>query len=383
MRIGIIAGETSGDLLGAGLINALRSRVPDISFEGVAGPNMQAAGCEVLENSEALAVMGLIEPIREIPRLLRLRKTLLSRWTSNPPDVVIGIDSPDFNLGLELKLRRKQIKTAHYVSPSVWAWRQGRIRKIRKAVDLVLCLLPFEKKFYDDHGVAAVFVGHPMAERISQHPDTDAARQELGLPDGRIVAVLPGSRKSELKYIGPAFAGAVRLLVDDPATADVSYVAPMATPALKSIFTEQLEAAGLGSDVGRIRLLDGQSEAAITAADLALLASGTVALEAALLQTPMVAAYKVAPLTASIASFFRLLKTPYITLPNLLTTNPLVPEFKQNEATPEALKSALSTLLQDAALRKSIVSEFSALRGQLARDADERAADAILDLIAQ
>jgi lipid-A-disaccharide synthase len=381
MRIGIVAGETSGDLLGAGLIKALRARVPNIEFEGVAGPAMLEAGCHVIESSDALAVMGLIEPIREIPRLLRLRRELLSRWTRNPPDVVIGIDSPDFNLGLELKLRREGIRTVHYVSPSVWAWRQGRIKKIRKAVDLVLCLLPFEKKFYDDRDVAAVFVGHPMAERMSENPDSQSARQALGLPGGPLVAVMPGSRKGEVERIGPAFAGACALLASDPATADVSFVAPMATPALKSMFTAQLQSAGIDLAGGRFKIIDGDSEKAITAADVSLLASGTVSLESALLQTPMVAAYIVAPLTASIARTFRLLKTPYITLPNLLTEKPLVPEFTQDDATPESLKAAVSNMLLDTALRSSIVREFSDLRGTLARGADERAADAVLGLI--
>lgn len=381
MRIGIVAGETSGDLLGAGLINALRARVADIEVEGVAGPAMLAAGCELIENSEVLAVMGLIEPIREIPKLLRLRRTLVSRWTENPPDVVIGIDSPDFNLGLELKLRRNGVRTAHYVSPSVWAWRQGRIKKIRKAVDLVLCLLPFEKKFYDERDVAAVFVGHPMAERMSANPDSQAARRTLQLPDGPVVAVLPGSRKGEVHRIGPAFAGACALLAADPATADVSFVAPMATPLLKSLFTEQLISAGVDLAGDRFKLIDGDSETALTAADVSLLASGTASLESALLQTPMVAAYKVAPLTAAIAKTFRLLKTPYITLPNLLTENPRVPEFTQNDATPEALKAAVSNMLLDATLRDSIVEDFSGLRGLLARGADGRAADAVLGLI--
>jgi lipid-A-disaccharide synthase len=379
MRIGIVAGETSGDLLGAGLIKALRARIPELEFEGVAGPHMQAAGCNVIEKSEALAVMGLIEPIREIPRLLRLRRTLLSRWTRNPPDLVIGIDSPDFNLGLELKLRRKQIRTVHYVSPSVWAWRQGRIKKIRKAVDLVLCLLPFEKKYYDENNVAAVFVGHPMAERMAENPNVQAARRALDLPDGPVVAVLPGSRKGEVARIGPAFASACALLVADPKSANVTFVAPMANSALKPVFAEQLADAGLARD--RFKLLDGDSETAITAADVVLLASGTAALEAALLQTPIVAAYKVAPLTAAIAKTFRLLKTPFITLPNLLTESPLVPELTQNDATPEALKSAVSGLLYDSALRASIIDEFSGLRGQLARGADERAADAVLALL--
>lgn len=378
MRIGIVAGEASGDLLGAGLINALRERNPDIQFEGVAGPLMQAAGCEVIEKSEALAVMGLIEPIREIPRLLRLRRQLLSRWRRNPPDVVVAIDSPDFNLGLELKLRRSGIRTVHYVSPSVWAWRQGRIKKIRKAVDLVLCLLPFEKQFYDDHDVAAKFVGHPMAERITTNPDTQAARRKLGLHSEQVVAVLPGSRKGEVKHMGPVFARACGLIVADKATEDVSFVAPMATPALRSVFEEQLQTAGMRE---RFVLLDGDAETAITAADVVLLSSGTATLEAALLSTPQVVAYIVAQLTKDIMKVFNMLKTPYVALPNLLTDKPLVPEFIQEEATPEALKAAVSELLVDPVLRQSIAQEFSRLRGQLARGADARAADAILDLI--
>ena len=380
MRIGIVAGEASGDLLGAGLIKALRERIPAIQFEGVAGPLMQAAGCEVIEKSEALAVMGLIEPIREIPRLLRLRRQLLSRWRQNPPDVVVGIDSPDFNLGLELKLRRSGIRTVHYVSPSVWAWRQGRIKKIRKAVDLVLCLLPFEKQFYDDHDVAARFVGHPMAERITANPDMQAARRKLGLRSEQVVAVLPGSRKGEVKRMGPAFARTCALIVADEATGNVSFVAPMATPALRSMFQEHLQAAGM---LERFVLLDGDAETAITAADVALLASGTATLEAALLNTPQVVAYIVAQLTKDIMKVFNMMKTPYVALPNLLTDEPLVPEFIQEEATPETLKAEVSKLLVNPQLRQSIAQEFSRLRGQLARGADDRAADAILDLIGE
>ena len=380
MRIGIVAGEASGDLLGAGLINAVRKRNPAVEFEGVAGPMMQAAGCEVIENADALAVMGLIEPIREIPRLLRLRRTLVSRWQSDPPDVVIGIDAPDFNLGLELKLRRSGIRTVQYVSPTVWAWRQGRIKKIRKAVDLVLCLLPFEKQFYDEHDVAAVFVGHPVAERLTANPDMQAARRKLGLDSELIVAVLPGSRQGEVQRLGQAFASACALIVADKETENVSFVAPMASPELRSVFHEQLQAAGM---LERFLLLDGDSETAITAADVALLASGTASLEAAMLGTPAVVAYKVARLTRFILKAFRLLKAPYIAMPNLLAGKLLLPEFVQEEATPEALKAAVSELLLDPVLRDSIAEEFSRLRRLLAHSADERAASAILDLIGQ
>ena len=243
MRICLVAGETSGDLLGAGLINALKQHDPDIEFEGVAGPEMQAAGCKALEEAEALAVMGLIEPIREIPRLLRLRRSLVDRWTSDPPDVFVGIDAPDFNLGLERKLRARGVKTVHYVSPSVWAWRQGRVKTIAKAVDTVLCLLPFEKSFYDEQDVAAEFVGHPMADRTPADPDTAAARAALGVSATRVLAVLPGSRKSEVSRVGPIFAETcAQLATADP---DLVFVAPMATPTIKSLFLEQLEAAGI------------------------------------------------------------------------------------------------------------------------------------------
>ena len=197
MRVALVAGEASGDLLGAGLIREIRAVDRQVEFEGVAGPEMAAAGCNVLEDAEALAVMGLIEPLREIPRLLRLRRTLVERWTKAPPDVFVGIDAPDFNLGLELRLKSQGVPTVHYVSPSVWAWRQGRIRKIARAVDRVLCLLPFEKSFYDARGVAAEFVGHPMADHTPANPDMAAARLQLGLGVSPVVAVLPGSRYAD------------------------------------------------------------------------------------------------------------------------------------------------------------------------------------------
>ena len=206
MRIGLVAGETSGDLLGAGLIQELRELSPNIQFEGVAGPAMQTAGCVAWESSEALAVMGIIEPLREIPRLLRLRRVLIDRWTKTPPDVFVGIDAPDFNLGLETRLRKQGICTAHYGSPSLWAWRQGRVRKISKAVDMVLCLLPFEKAFYERHQVTAEFIGHPMADAIPDDLDAERFRSALGIEADRVVAVLPGSRMSEVTRLGPIFA---------------------------------------------------------------------------------------------------------------------------------------------------------------------------------
>ncbi|MDH3481687.1 MAG: lipid-A-disaccharide synthase, partial [Gammaproteobacteria bacterium] len=212
MKIGLVAGESSGDLLAAGLIRALRERVADASFEGVAGPAMVAAGCEQWEPAESLAVMGLVEPLAHIPRLLRLRKALVERWQVSPPDVFVGIDAPDFNLGLEKKLRKSGIKTVHYVSPSVWAWRPGRIQTVREAADRVLCILPFEKVLYDEHGIDAVFVGHPKADSTPAVADSLAAREKLGVGTGEVVAVLPGSRRGEVARLGAIFADAAKRL---------------------------------------------------------------------------------------------------------------------------------------------------------------------------
>lgn len=375
MRIGLVAGETSGDLLGAGLIQELRELSPDIQFEGVAGPAMQSAGCVAWESSEALAVMGIIEPLREIPRLLRLRRELIDRWTKTPPDVFVGIDAPDFNLGLETRLRKQGICTAHYGSPSLWAWRQGRVRKIAKAVDMVLCLLPFEKAFYERHQVTAEFVGHPMADAIPDDLDAARYRSALGIEADRVVAVLPGSRMSEVTRLGPIFAAACAQLA--ATDSGLRFVAPMISDRIRRLFEAHLNSAGMES---RFTLTDGDAESAIAAADVVLLASGTAALQAALLCRPMVAAYRLAALSGVIVKTFRLLKSPYVTLPNMLTQEPLVPEFLQGAATPGALAEAVSGLLNDAAKRAQIVEQFSKLRLELARGADKMAAQVIFDL---
>ena len=373
MRVALVAGEASGDLLGAGLIAALRSTEPGARFEGVAGPEMAGAGCEVLEPAETLAVMGLIEPLRQLPAILRLRRRLVELWSQAPPDVVVGIDAPDFNLGLERILKARGIPTVHYVSPSVWAWRQGRIRRIAAAVDRVLCLLPFEKSFYDRHGIAADFVGHPMADHTPPVPGTEAARAALGLPDGPVVAVLPGSRRSEVTRLGPLFAAAsARLLAARPA---LRFAAPMATAAIGELFAAAVGRAGVGD---RFLLTPGRAGEVIAAADVVMLASGTASLQAALIGRPMVAAYRLSPLTYAIARGLRLVKVPYITLPNLLTAEPLVPEFIQGAASPETLAGAVGALLDDPARRADIATRFAALHGLLARNADRRAAEAVL-----
>ena len=375
MRVGLVAGEASGDLLGAGLIAAIREAIPDATFEGVAGPAMLAAGCEQWEAADALAVMGLVEPLAHIPRLLRLRRTLARRWTESPPDVFVGIDAPDFNLGLEIKLRRAGIRTAHYVSPSIWAWRAGRIKKIRKAADRVLCILPFEKAIYDREGMDAVFVGHPKADQLPAAMDRRTAQRSSGIEADQVVAVLPGSRRGEVMRLGATLAAAAgRLAAERPA---LRFVTPVATPALRPLIEGQLAAAGV---LDRFTLLDGQSESAMLSADVVLLASGTAALECALLARPMVAVYRVASLTYAIARGLRLVKLTHYTLPNLLTETPLVPEFIQGAAEPGAIAAAVRAMLDDPARCALISERFAKLRSELALNADQRAAESVIDL---
>lgn len=378
MKIAMVAGEASGDLLGAGLIRAIRERVPGAVFEGVAGPEMIEAGCARLEDAETLAVMGLIEPLREIPRLLRLRRSLIQRWRDSPPDVFVGIDAPDFNFGLEKKLRRSGIRTVHYVSPSIWAWRAGRINTVREAADRVLCILPFEKPIYDENGVDAVFIGHPKADTIPSFVDVESARQVLGLDEGQVVAVLPGSRDSEVSRLGPLFAAASASLARRDER--LHFVTPAATPKLRAMIEAQLEQAGVSE---RFTITDGGSIDAMAAADVVLLASGTAALEAALLGKPTVAAYRVAALTALLVRLLGLLKLEYFTIPNLLTETPLVPEFIQEAATPEALAEAVAALLADPDRRQAITRRFNELRSTLALGADARAARAVLEVANQ
>lgn len=375
MKFGLVAGEASGDVLGAGLIRALRERIPEATFEGVAGPAMVAAGCEAWEPAESLAVMGLVEPLRHIPRLLRLRRELARRWTASPPDVFIGIDAPDFNLGLETRLRRAGIHTAHYVSPSIWAWRKGRVKKVKKAADTVLCILPFEPPLYADHGVDAVFVGHPKAHEAPDTVDRDAARSTLGLGSGEVVAVMPGSRMGEVQRLGPILAGAASRIIEG--RADIRFVTPLASARIRPLFEKQLAEAGIDE---RFTLVDGQSQLVMSAADVVLQASGTAVLEAAMLRKPAVAAYRLAPLTYWMGKcLFRVNLTHY-TLPNLLTEEPLVPEFMQDEARPGPIAQAVLGLLDDPDRCRAISERFDRLRNELALDADERAAAAVIEL---
>jgi len=377
MRIGLVAGEASGDLLGAGLIQALKSRHPGAVFEGVAGPHMQAAGCEAWAQADELAVMGLVEPLRHVPRLLRLRRSLIERWAASPPDVFVGIDAPDFNLALEQRLKSVGIPTIHYVSPTVWAWRSGRVTKIARAADRVLCLLPFEPGYYEGSGTQAIFVGHPKADELAPPDDIAACRRALGLDVGAAtIALLPGSRRGEVQRLIDVIAGAAaRVLEKRP---DVRFVLPVAGPHLRPTIDEAIHRAGIGP---AITLIDGQSIEAMSAADLVLLASGTAVLEAALLGRPCVAVYKLAPLSAAIVRAFNLLKLDYVTLPNNLTPEPLIPEFLQEKATPDAVGAEVLEMLGDTARRQAIEAGFATLRHELAQSASERAADAVESLI--
>ena len=373
MRIGLVAGEASGDVLGAGLIRAIRERIPDAEFEGVAGPEMVAAGCEQWEPSDSLAVMGLVEPLAHIPRLLRLRRELARRWRDSPPDVFVGIDAPDFNLGLEKKLRKAGIKTAHYVSPSIWAWRPGRVKKVKKAADTVLCILPFEPRLYEEHGVNAVFVGHPKAHEAPEIVDAEAARAELGFGAGEIVAVMPGSRRGEVSRIGGIVAAAAKEIL--AARPGIRFVTPVATPKLRPMIEQQLRDAGVEA---QFTLLDGDAKLAMSAADVVLQASGTAVLEAALLRKPTVATYRVSPVTFWIAKW--LVTLEHFTLPNLLTEQPLVPEFMQHNALPGPIAAEVIALLDDPERRRSISERFDRLRAELALDADQHAADSVIEL---
>jgi lipid-A-disaccharide synthase len=376
LNIFLVAGEASGDRLGAGLIRAIRESVPDANFEGVAGPAMIEAGCKPWLPSQALAVMGLTEVIRHLPRLLRLRRQLGRRLLERPPDVFVGIDAPDFNLGLERRLKRAGVPTAHYVSPSIWAWRPGRAKKMATAADRVLCLLPFEPRAYQDAGVEAVFVGHPLADAIPEQVDGIPARAELGLPSsGPVVAVLPGSRVGELRALGGDFAGAIGWL--HRRRPELRFIAPMASRETRALFAEALAARAPGAPV---KLIDGLSREAMAAADVVLLASGTASLEAALIKRPMVVAYRLSRMSQWLLETFKLVQIRHFALPNLLAGRELVPELLQAAVTPSNLGEAVLAWLDDTTSRDRLVREFETVHRSLRQDADQRAALAVLDL---
>jgi lipid-A-disaccharide synthase len=373
---GLVAGEASGDNLGGPLIRALAERASGARFFGVAGPRMVEAGCEAWYAADALAVMGLAEIVRHLPRLLRLRRDLLGRFAAAAPDAFVGIDSPEFNLRLAADLKRRGVPTVQYVSPQVWAWRQGRVRTIGEAVDLVLCVLPFETDFYEAHDVRAVFVGHPLADRVPLVSDTAAARASLGLPaDAATLAVLPGSRRGEVARLGPPFAATIAWL--HGRRPGLEFVAPMASSAARRAFEDALGEHAPGVPV---HLVDGRAQEAMAASDAVLVASGTATLEAALVKRPMVVAYRVAPLTGWLLRDLKLVKTAFFSQPNLLAGRPLVPEFFQEQVRPDVLGPAVLGQLERPD-RAGLVEAFSDIHRTLRRDASRRAAEAVLELL--
>jgi lipid-A-disaccharide synthase len=372
----LVAGEQSGDNLAAQLIDALRTRLPNARFAGIAGPKMIAAGCEPWTRAEELAVMGLFEVLPELPRLLRIRRQLIERIKRERPVVYIGVDFKEFNLSVARQLKEAGIRTVQYVSPQIWAWRQGRVRKIARAVDLMLCLLPFEKPFYDAHNVDARFVGHPLADRIPMSLDRSAARSELALDANRpCVALLPGSRRGEVSRLAPDFARTVAWLIErQPA---FQFVAAMANAQARNIFAAALGEAGVASAV---KLIDGQSQTAMVASDVVLLASGTATLEATLCKRPMVVVYRLGWLTSLLLRQFKLMKAPFFSQPNLLAGKQWVPEYFNESVRAGILGPAVMEQLHrpdDAAL----LAAFTEIHEVLRRNASQQAAAAVAELI--
>ncbi|AUL96389.1 lipid-A-disaccharide synthase [Vibrio vulnificus] len=373
LRIGIVAGELSGDTLGEGFIKAIKAVHPDAEFVGIGGPKMIAQGCQSLFDIEELAVMGLVEVLGRLPRLLRVKAELVRYFTENPPDVFVGIDAPDFNLRLELDLKNAGIKTVHYVSPSVWAWRQKRIFKIAKATHLVLAFLPFEKAFYDKFNVPCEFIGHTLADAIPLESDKAPARELLGLEqDKQWLAVLPGSRGSELKMLSQPFIETCKKLKQ--VFPELGFVVALVNQKRREQFEQAWKEYAPELD---FKLVDDTARNVITASDAVMLASGTVALECMLLKRPMVVGYKVNAFTAFLAK--RLLKTQYVSLPNILSDSELVKEYLQEACTPENLFAEVSNLL--ASDNQTMLDKFAEMHHWIRKDADQQAANAVLKLI--
>ena len=380
--IALVAGEASGDNLGAALIAAIRERVPTARFVGVPGPRMREAGCEALASSDELALMGLAEILRHLPRLIALRRRLVRELLARRPAVFVGIDAPEFNLGLAKRLKAGGVPTVQYVSPQVWAWRQGRVRGIAESCDRILCLLPFEPKFYADHGVTARFVGHPLADQFPLEADRAGARAALGLPsDAEVVALLPGSRMGEVSRLAAPFVAAARAIAAK--RPGVTFVVPLTSEATRASFEEALAAAGAGTAAAAlsVRVLDGQSRLALAAADVVLTASGTATLETLLSQRPMVVAYKLAPLTAFLLRRFGLVKVRHFSQPNLLVGREIVPEFFQEAATPEALGAAVLRWFEEPQRLGELREAFSEVHRQLRQGGAALAAESVLELV--
>jgi lipid-A-disaccharide synthase len=375
LRIAMVAGEASGDLLGGLLLAGLQQRWPGLQAFGIGGPQLASKGFEAWWPSEKLAVRGYVEVLRHYRALLGIRKQLVQRLLADPPDVFIGIDAPDFNLGLETQLKARGVKTVHFISPSIWAWRPERIEKIRHAVDHMLCIFPFEKPLYDQAGIPATYVGHPLAPMVLLVPDKAAARAALGLAaQATVVAVLPGSRASEVHYLGfKLFRAIAQVNAAQPA---IKFIVPCA-PGMRGAIAQQAQNAGV---LHLLQLLDGQSHTALAACDVALIASGTATLEAALFKRPMVIAYNMHWLSWQLMQRKQL--QPWVGLPNILCGEFVVPEFLQSNATPEALASATLDWLAQPEKIQALQTRFTALHHQLQRDTAQLVCHAVAEVIA-
>jgi lipid-A-disaccharide synthase len=378
LRIAMVAGEASGDLLGAGLVERLRARFPDAAFAGIGGAGMRAAGFDAWHDASELAVMGLGEVLAHLPRLLALRARLRRRLLAWAPDVFVGIDAPDFNLGLERRLKRRGVRTVHYVSPSVWAWREGRAARIGRSADRVLCLFPMEPAIYARHGVDARFVGHPMADAMPLEPDRSAARAALAI-DGEdpVLAVLPGSRLGEIQRLGARFLEAAARVAAQ--VGGLRIVVPAATPACRAAIARQLDASPLRGD--QVTLLDGRAREAMVASDVVLLASGTATLEATLAKRPMVVGYRIARSTHLVVRALGLLKVDRFALPNVLAGETIAPELMQDDCTPERLAAAALAWFHDPAAVAALAPVYRGLHLALRRDASASAAEAVATLL--
>lgn len=369
--IGVVAGEASGDLIGAHLVRALKARRPGLQFTGIAGPRMIEAGVTALYPMEKLAVRGYVEVLRHFPEIFNIRRKLTQHFLQRPPRVFIGIDAPDFNLGLEYKLKAAGITTIHYVSPSLWAWRGERIHFIKRAVDHMLALFPFEPAIYHKADVPVTYVGHPLADMLADYPAQGTVRGALGLAgDAPVIALLPGSRVSELQAMAGLFVGAAKHIAS--VVPEARFITPLVNRETRTLYE-----AALRHEPGvRIQLLDGRSHDAIAAADVVLVASGTATLETALLQRPMVITYRMPALSAWIMK--RRGYLPYVGLPNILAGEFVVPELLQDAATPQALARAVVELLHDAPRRQRITERFANMLVELKQNTAQKAADAIL-----
>lgn len=377
LRVGIVAGEPSGDVLAAGLIKQIKALCPDAQFEGIAGPLMKAEGCRVLWPLEKLSVFGLFEVLKHLPELLSIRKNLYNHFVQNPPDVFIGVDAPDFNLVLERRLFKANIPTVHYVSPTVWAWRPGRIKKLIGSLNALLCIFPFEARYFKDTAVPAFFIGHPLADEVVASDDLNAAKKQLGFSvDETVVALLPGSRMGELKRHSEIFLSAAARFSDK--NPSVQFVATFVTDKTRHYFEQAVEAM---ENPPAIKIVDVKTVEILAASDMALVASGTVSLEVMLMRKPLVVAYRFAPATYWVLKHLSLYKAPFFSMPNLIAGKRIVPELLQDEVTAERLAAELQHWKDDREAALKLIKEYDLLIPQLRKNASRQAAKVVLDVV--